>query len=222
VKVGYHHPAVILRATGLRVIATSLALLSGSAAASGSEAEELARRVEERHRRSRDLVARFTQTYRSGLLRREVVERGRLSLKKPGRMRWDYESPEKKTFVSDGRRFYFYVPADRQVIVKEQRDERSLPAQLLEGGEILAHFEVALEPAANGFSRLRLSPRREDPEIAKAFLVIDSKDRIRAVEIEDAQGSLSRFEFEDVRENVGVKDDLFEFQVPRGVEVVEG
>jgi outer membrane lipoprotein carrier protein len=178
--------------------------------------------VEEHHRRTRDLVARFTQTYRSGLLRREVVERGRLSLKKPGRMRWDYEAPEKKTFVSDGRRFYFYVPADRQVIVKEQSDERSLPAQLLSGGEILAHFEVALEPAGEGFSRLRLTPRREDPDLVRAFLSLDADARIRAVEIEDAQGSLSRFEFEEVRENVGVKDALFEFEVPRGVEVVEG
>src|SRR5688500_858685 len=73
-------------------------------------AEELARRVEARHRTVRDLTARFVQTYRSGLVGREIVESGTLSLKRPGRMRWEYREPERKTFVSDGRKYYFYVP----------------------------------------------------------------------------------------------------------------
>lgn len=205
---------------GFRFAAALAAFLPASAAA--SPAEDLARRVEERHRRARDLVARFVQTYRSGALGRELQERGRLSVKQGGRMRWDYEAPEKKTFVSDGRRFYFYVPADRQVIVKEREDERRLPALLLAGGEILVHFEVSLEPASAGRRRLRLVPRRDDPELLAAVLVVDEEARIRAIEITDAQGSRSRFDFSEVRENVGVKDAVFEFALPRGVEVITG
>lgn len=197
-----------------------IALLPG--AASASPAEDLARRVEERHRRARDVQARFVQTYRSGLLGREILERGRLALKSGGRMRWEYEAPEKKTFVSDGKRFYFYVPADRQVIVKEQGGERSLPALLLSGGEILAHFEVAFEESASGLQRLRLTPRREDPEVTTAVLVVDKEARIVAIEITDVQGSQSRFDFTDLRENAGVKDAVFEFEVPKGVEVITG
>jgi outer membrane lipoprotein carrier protein len=186
-------------------------------------AEELARRIEEHHGKTTDLVARFTQTYRSGLLARESVERGRLSLKRPGRMRWDYEVPEKKTFISDGHRFFFYVPADRQVIVKEQGSERSLPSQLLSGRDILVSFDVSLEPEATpGLSRLRLVPRKEDPEVAEAVLVVDAEARILAVEIKDTQGSQSRFDFAEVRENVGLKDAVFEFVMPKGVEVIEG
>jgi outer membrane lipoprotein carrier protein len=213
--VGYHRNVL-----GFRFAAALAAFLPASAAA--SPAEDLARRVEERHRRARDLVARFVQTYRSGALGRELQERGRLSVKQGGRMRWDYEAPEKKTFVSDGRRFYFYVPADRQVIVKEREDERRLPALLLAGGEILVHFEVSLEPASAGRRRLRLVPRRDDPELLAAVLVVDEEARIRAIEITDAQGSRSRFDFSEVRENVGVKDAVFEFALPRGVEVITG
>ena len=76
---------------------------SSPARPSAAPAEDLARRVEERHRSARDLTARFVQTYRSGLLGRESSS-GALSLKRPGRMRWEYEAPEKKTFVSDGKR----------------------------------------------------------------------------------------------------------------------
>ena len=86
--------------------------------ATSSAAEALARRVEERQRNVQDLQGRFTQTYRSGVLGRDVVERGTVSIKRPGRMRWEYRDPEAKTFVSDGKSFYFYVPADKQVIVR--------------------------------------------------------------------------------------------------------
>ena len=144
-------------------------------------------------------------------------------MKRPGRMRWEYEAPEKKTFVSDGHRFFFYVPADRQVIVKEQGGERSLPSQLLSGRDLLVSFDVSLEPEASpGLSRLRLVPRKEDAEVAEAVLVVDASARIRAVEIQDAQGSRSRFDFAELRENVGLEDAVFEFVMPKGVEVIEG
>jgi outer membrane lipoprotein carrier protein len=197
--------------------------LTGALLAGSTNAEALARQVEERHRGVADLRARFVQTYRSGALGREVVERGVLSLKKPGRMLWEYQQPEKKTFVSDGTTFYFYVPADRQVIKRDGADLRGLPALLLSGrGEILAHFEVQLEEGAPPRQRLRLTPRKPDPDVERVLLEVDESNRIRAIEVLDAQGNRSRFQFEGLQENLGLKDDLFRFQVPRGVEVITG
>lgn len=54
------------------------------------------------------------------------------------------------------------------------------------------------------------------------FLEADSADRVRTIEVLDPQGNRSRFVFEDIRENVGLKDGLFNFRVPAGVEVVKG
>lgn len=202
--------------------------LSSAAPAAGraadSPAQALARRIEERHKRVADLQARFVQTYRSGLLAQEVVERGVVSLKRPGRMLWEYRDPEKKTFVSDGKTFYFYVPADRQVIVREQAGERGLPALLLSGREdLLRDFDFTLEPPpAAGVQRLRLTPKKADPEVERVLLDVDDRDRIRGVRVKDAQGNESRFEFEGIRENVGLPDRLFRFEVPKGVEVVAG
>ena len=90
-------------------------LLAQPAAAKG-----LIERMEERTRRTTSLTAEFVQTYRSAALGREQVERGTLKIKRPGRMLWEYREPERKTFLSDGKAFYFYVPAERQVIVREQ------------------------------------------------------------------------------------------------------
>jgi len=211
----------MLAALGLTgTLAGALALASP---APPSPAEALARRVEARHRGVRDLTARFVQTYRSGALGREVVEKGVLSLKPPSRMRWEYREPEKKTFVSDGKTSFFYVPADRQVIRRETSDARDLPAMLLSGhADIVGTFEVALETGPAGLQRLRLTPRKPEPEIEQLYVDVDAGDRIRAILVLDAQGNRSQFAFEDIRENVGLDDRLFRFEVPRGVEVIAG
>jgi outer membrane lipoprotein carrier protein len=192
-------------------------------AAPKTAAEFLATRIEERQASTPDLAARFTQTYRSGALGRTLVERGEVKVKRPGRMLWEYKTPERKTFVSDGQKFYFYVPADKQVIVRDQDPARSLPALLLSGkGGLLSEFEVTLETGPPGRSRLKLVPRSPDPEIARVFLEVDSLHRIRRIEVEDAQGSQSAFDFDDIHENLGLPDRTFRFEVPRGVEVIAG
>lgn len=201
-------------------VAVALPLSAGDDAT----AEAIARRIDKRHQSLGDLTARFVQTYRSGLMQRKVVESGVVSIKRPGRMRWEYQKPEKKLFVADGKTFYFYVPADRQVIVRKPGGERGIPALLLAGrGGILSEFTVALEKdAPAGMRRLKLTPRRADPEVETVYLEADGADRVRTIEVLDPQGNQSRFVFEDIRENLGLRDRLFQFRVPAGVEVVTG
>jgi outer membrane lipoprotein carrier protein len=207
----------------LTALALTGTLARAAAPAANDPAQDLARRIEQRHRATADLTAKFVQTYRSGLIGREIVERGVVSIKQPGRMRWEYQRPEKKTFVSDGKTFYFYVPADRQVIIRDQAGDRGVPALLLSGqGDLLQQFEAGLETPPAGRARLRLVPRQPDPEIEKVLVDVDDAARIRSIQVFDAQGNLSRFDFDDIRENVGLKDRLFRFDIPNGVEVVSG
>jgi outer membrane lipoprotein carrier protein len=199
------------------------ALLQAAPAPPLMSAETLARRIEEHHGRVAGLTARFEQTYRSAVLGREIVERGVVSIKRPGRMRWEYRDPEPKTFVSDGKTFYFYVPADRQVIVRDQDRERSIPALLLSGqGGLLDQFRPRLEAAPPGRQRLRLTPRKPEAEVESVVVEVDEGYGIRSLEIEDAQGNLSRFRFDEVRPDASLPDRLFRFEIPRGVDVVAG
>jgi outer membrane lipoprotein carrier protein len=187
-----------------------------------SGALDLARRVEARHRHLVDMTARFVQRYRSGLIGQEIVERGTLSLKQPGRMLWEYRDPERKTFVSDGSTCWFYVPADRQVVVRQPGGDKGVALELLSGRlDLLAQFEPGLETSA-GKERLRLIPRKADPDISAIYLDVEPDGRIRGIEILDTQENRSQFRFENVRENVGLPDSLFHFETPPGVEVVAG
>jgi outer membrane lipoprotein carrier protein len=206
-------------------VALALVLTAVSAAAPpppSADAEAVARRIEEHHRGVHDMKARFVQSYSSGLLGRELVERGTLAIKRPDRMLWEYREPEKKTFVSNGRKSYFYVPADKQVVVRDAREATSdIASKLLSGrGDLFAEFQVFAVPGAP--DRIRLTPRGEAAEVREVILEADAAGRIRALESVDLQGNRSRFRFEDVQENVGLADSLFEFKVPHGVEVVSG
>ena len=195
-----------------------------SVAPDPSLAESLVKRIETRHARTEDLVGRFVQSYRSGLLGRELVERGIVSIKRPGRMRWEYKDPEEKLFISDGETFYFYVPEDRQVIVLQQDEQRSLAARLLFGrGGLLEEFEATMdEPWEEGVLRVRLTPRKENAELERAFIDVEPDGLVRAILLEDIQGNRTQFRFEELRENTGLSDGLFRFEIPPGVDVIRG
>ena len=113
-----------------------------------ASADAVARDLQKKYDRVSDFSADFVHSYRGGVLKQEAIERGRLLVKKPGKMRWDYTSPEKKTFVSDGHRLYSYIPQDKQVIVAPvpPDDQAPTPALFLTGkGNIVRDFTVAFD-----------------------------------------------------------------------------
>jgi outer membrane lipoprotein carrier protein len=161
------------------------------------------------------------------VLKKKVTERGTVLVKKPGMMRWTYTSPEKKEFVSDGRKIYSYVPDDRQVIVSTvpPADEASSPALFLAGkGDLVRDFSASIPagiPAGPSEVALKLVPRSQQAEYDWIVLVIDrSTLQIRRLATTDSQGGHSTFTFTRLRENVGLPDKTFTFTIPRGVDVV--
>jgi outer membrane lipoprotein carrier protein len=209
-------------------LAILLSVLSAASPAAGvapgpASAEQILEAVGRRHRDVRDLEARFVQTYRSGALEKEIVESGTLRLKRPGRMRWDYRSPERKLFVSDGTHVYFYVPSDHQVVVRKQGGDQTLAFRLLSGeSDLTREFSPKLLPGLGGQLRLQLKPRTPDPDVDSVVLDVGPQYRIDGIEIHDLQGNESRFRFESIRENRGLSDRLFHFEVPADAEVVQG
>lgn len=185
-------------------------------------AQAVLRDFDARNRSIRDFTARFTQTYRSGALGRAIVETGTLKVKRPSRMLFEYTAPEKKLFIADGDRYYFYVPRDKQVTVQNQRGDKRATARILAEGRLLDHFDCTGEEADALGRKLILVPKvdEKDVNVAGIAVVLDSGLRLVALEIRDAEGSTSRMVFEGFKENVGLKDSDFRFDVPKGVEVI--
>src|SRR5260370_19901578 len=88
--------------------------------AGSMSANQLTTRFEERYREAKTLQATFLERYTEN--GREVrSEAGTAYFRRPGKMRWEYERPDKDLFLVDGKTAWFYVPADHTVTRSEER-----------------------------------------------------------------------------------------------------
>jgi outer membrane lipoprotein carrier protein len=215
------------------ILITALVLLvaaSGGAQSrpADSSAPDLALALQRKYDGIKDFSAEFTHTYRGGVLKKEIVERGRLIVKKPGKMRWQYTAPEQKLFVSDGVKMYSYLPQDKQVIVTSipPDDQITTPTMFLAGkGNLTRDFTATIveSPAGApaGTRTLKLVPKSPQREYDWLLLEVAPQTlQLRGLVTSDAQGGLSSFSFTNLKENTDVADKEFAFTIPRGVDVV--
>jgi len=210
-------------------------------------AKSLARLLEEHYRHPQTLRAIFLERYSEGQ-KQARLESGTVYFKRPGRMRWEYESPEKKLFLADGKNVWFYVPYDRTVTkapVKESSDWRT-PLALLTGKVELSRLCSSMDlieqkgvPAAHAV--LRCSPKGEKKAQARAessqpaegppgeadftevLLEVDkSSGELARIEIRQPGGIELEYRFGDWQVDIPLSEDMFRFQVPVGVAVVDG
>lgn len=196
--------------------------------ASGASAREAAAKIDARYNGLKSLRAEFTENYSGGGIARS--ERGTLWLKKPGKMRWDYISPQKKIFVADGATAWFYVPGERQArrtAVKKLEDMRSPLRYLLGKTKLekeLRGLSLASDvaPERPGDVMLRGVPVGMEDRVSQVLLESDGQGFLRRIVMEELDGSRTEFQLEDQRENVAIDDAEFHFQPPAGVEVLQG
>jgi outer membrane lipoprotein carrier protein len=210
-----------------RLLLIGLLVIAPAAVIGGSRptARETAQAVQQKYDRVKDFSADFTHTYEGGVLKKKITERGTVQIKKPGRMRWEYLAPEKKTFVSDGRKVYSYIPADKQVIVSSMPadDEATTAVLFLAGkGDLARDFTVSYaDGAPDGTLALRLDPKQKQRDYDWLVLGVDGKTlQIRSLTAAEKPGGRSMFQFGNYRENTGLPDSVFAFKIPRGADVI--
>lgn len=210
----------------LSLAAATMVLMAASAGAQSRPAPEvLARSLQQRYQKVRDFSADFVHTYRGGVLKTQATERGRVAVKKPGRMRWEYTTPEKKTFVSDGVKIYSYIPQDKQVIVSNvpKENEATTAVMFLAGkGDVARDFAASYaQGGPAGTLALKLVPKRAERDYDALVVHLDPATlQIRVLTTTDSQGGESTFTFSNMKENQGLSDKEFAFRIPRGVDVI--
>jgi outer membrane lipoprotein carrier protein len=189
--------------------------------ASSPPAEEVASALQKKYDAIRDFSADFVHRYEGGALRRTREERGTVYVKKPGKMRWDYKSPDEKVFVSNGARLYQFFPADNRVIVSPPPDESQPAVTFLSGrGNLTRDFNISVTNGPEGAWTLRLQPKKPQQEYDWLEITAARETlRIQSLTVGERTGSRSTFAFVNFKENPGLADKLFEFSIPRGAEV---
>ena len=193
--------------------------------------------LEARYRHARTLKAEFFQRYSDGS-GGVSAESGVVYFSRPGRMRWEYESPEQKLFLVDGKNAWFYVPADHtasRAKIRESSDWRT-PLALLAAktdlSKLCRQIELAgdspsvkdsdLQPAA-GDAVLRCVPRgsEEGAATSDVLLEVDPNGWLARIVIHEAGNAQTEFRFGNWAENLPIPEAKFHFQPPPGVAIVD-
>jgi outer membrane lipoprotein carrier protein len=195
---------------------------------SQTDVHALADKVDQRYNHIRTLQADFTETYTGAGMSR--TENGTLLLKKPGQMRWNYQDPHAKLFVTDGHMAWFYIPGERQARrtpIKQLEDLRS-PLRYLLGKTKLDKELDGLslapdqKPVNAGDVVLRGVPKGMRDRVEQTLLEISPDGLIDRIVVQELDGSVTEFRFQRQKENVQIADQQFHFEPPPGVEVVAG
>ena len=151
---------------------------------------------------------------------------GRLMVKYPGKMRWEYEQPDPMLFVTDGITLWMYQPQERQVTLG-QADEvlgGSQGASFLSDVRLLRQqFQIDLDPnGSDTLARLKLTPREGAFDIASITMTID-RATYDVVEVltTNQYDDTTRIVFHDIAFQQTFPDALFQFEIPEGVDVLQ-
>lgn len=189
-------------------------------------------KLQARYEKTKDLQAGFAQKTKIEGFATPIVSSGRFHIKRPGRLRWDYLEPTHEEIYVNHDDVKMYVPEHQQVLVGKltQMSASQAPLQLLQGiAKIEAEFDVSPvnggARGAGGLPLIALVPKGGEAQAPRPYqqivLEVDPKTSyIKTLTLHELSGNVSTFEFLDVKANAGVRDALFEFTVPPGVEVV--
>lgn len=165
--------------------------------------------------------AKFEQTVldSSGALVEQAE--GDFMLSRPGKFRWNYDSPYPQQIVADGQRIWFYDEDLEQITVQSQ-DETLLdtPAGLLSGRTLPeAEYTLTNLNSNDGLAWVELTPKQEEANYQSIRLAFNATGLQQMVMV-DAFDQHTRLRFSEVKINPILADDIFIFTPPDGVDVV--
>lgn len=203
---------------------------SSAAATAGSDltVDQILDRVETKYANSK-FSADFIQ--KSTIKAMDITDRasGRVYIKYPGMMRWEYEKPEKQIIITDADKLWIYRPEDNQVMTGKAptffRDGKG--ASFLSDIRVIRQkFDISLEQGppeeSDLFYHLKLIPLEKTMDISEIRLLVSKKtfNMLQVVTL-NFYGDETRIDFLNFAFKDDLDDSLFSFKIPKGADVIE-
>ncbi len=196
------------------------------------EVREVVKQLQARYEKTKDLQADFSQKTKIEGFERPVTSSGKVYIKKPGRLRWDYLDPAIEQIYVNLDDVKVYVPEHKQVLVGKltQMAASKAPLELLQGAAKLDEsFEIepttGKDRGVGGTPLITLIPKAKEQEstqnLQKIIVEVFPKTHyIRTVSLHEISGNVAVFEFSNLKPNLGLGNEVFDFKTPSDAEVV--
>lgn len=196
------------------------------------EVREVVKQLQARYEKTKDLQADFSQKTKIEGFERPVTSSGKVYIKKPGRLRWDYLDPATEQIYVNQEDVKVYVPEHKQVLVGKltQMAASKAPLELLQGAAKLDEsFEIeptrGRDRGVGGMPLITLIPKAKEQEstqnLQKIVVEVFPKTYfIRTVSLHEVSGNVAVFEFSNLKPNLELGNEVFDFKTPADAEVV--
>ncbi len=182
------------------------------------------KKIEKRYQDVNDFRAKFVQTSRAPGVVKEERATGIVYLRKDGKFRWDYDTPETVIIVSDGKTLWIYQAEDKQVMVDKSfgKKLKRFPYTFLKGMQHLHEdFDAKVLSAGAKGVTLELIPKKPLKDIAKMLLTFDTTTLfIKEIQWVSSQEVKTTITFDDIDITSKIPDSVFHFEPPEGVDIV--
>jgi len=186
---------------------------------------QIAQRLQARYDSTKNFRADFRQETTIVSVGQGEESFGTVVFMKPGRMRWEFQTPQRQSIIADGTTLWIYQPAEKQVLKApfNAAFASTTPVSFLTGvGRIKDDFTAEADPHGCNAQRmyLKLVPKGDAQMGALTLAVLRSTYDIVEAAIADPVGNLTTLSFSNITRNVPLTDDEFHFVVPEGTDVV--
>jgi outer membrane lipoprotein carrier protein len=170
----------------------------------------------------RSYTASFEQKVMDENLKLLESSDGEFSIERPGKFRWHYTNPSEQLIVGDGKQVWIY-DVELEQITHRQSDVAvsQTPAMLLSGeGDLGENFILEDAGQHEGLDWVRMIPKSRDSGFTDVHIGF-ADGKLQLLEMKDSFGQLTRMNFNNIKENIDIPEEIFTFIPPPGVDVIE-
>ena len=216
------------------LLLSGLFLLPAQVVAQPLNSVEIAQKLQSTYENAKNLVAEFNQSTSMKFSGRVRQGSGSMIFLKPGRMRWDYTTPDHQVIVSDGESISMYFEKSNQMIISNAKDylQSDVTYSLFTGtGDILKDFEIVEPDFENVMEKsylIKLIPKSTHPHVSFIHAwVSDGSFLLEHLQIVDHFDTVTDLYFKSVQINSDsydgkrITEKLFSFIPPANTEIIK-
>jgi len=164
------------------------------------------------------LSARFEQQITDGDGFELQASEGLFQVSQPNRLRWVVETPMPQQIIADGLTLWIYDPDLEQVIIQPFNDDIAATPAILFSGD-LDQLDDAYFVTQLGAGRFELKPEQGGSLFDSMTIAFDGS-KPASIALTETLGQTTSIRFSQLELNPVLSGDLFVFQAPDGVDVI--